>query len=574
MHNKQFIISKRKVNDERFMCMELKDEYMLCFHKDLKVTTVNDSILLGNAFQGDDSREIPEKELLTMSSPIDTYNTWNGRWVLLYKNEIHPDACAQLGIFYGEISGEIIVSSSLALIAELYKGEYKNSEYMPLEYNLLLSWIPGPFTAIEGINRLLPTQYLIMDEGFEVVFRNPISKTDYSKLTVNEIYNKIYEQQRCAFKYIEKYDFRLKKYSDKKNIFNIGLTAGYDSRMQAVLMKQMCLNMRAHTFERRKSTESADVKYPQIIAGILNIDWQFIPIEKRQAKRVIEYNRHTFDSVKDRDWKWHYTCGQYDKVCGDVIVSSSIWEAFCNYYVSFGLNTSLQDSIEAKYQDLINLFETLEGNTIAEMSFKKYIKWVNANPIEGLSWADRITFEQLMGIWDGNENQGKDLFTKDTFIFNPGNSMEIFALILALPLEKRKNRLWEKEIVDKFAPELESIPYNKTSEKEESIYLFPCADEVRDKNVVLYGAGKVGKAYYMQMTSQNICNVVSWVDIDYANLQRQGLKIDHIKIVEKISFDYLFIAVESKDLYKNIMQNLVIMGVPQDKIMWKEPRKL
>ena len=213
MHNKQFIITNRKVRLDNFKSIVWIDGYILNYHNELNVVKVGNSILIGHAFQGDFNRKIPEEELVSMDSPIDTYNTWHGRWALLYKNEIHPDASAQMGIFYGDIKGELVISSSLSLIAEVYKGEYDINEHMPLEYNILLSWIPGPYTIINGINRLLPTQYLRFDTEFDICFRNPISKTDYSMLSEEEIYKKIYELQECSFKYIEKYDFKCNIYT-------------------------------------------------------------------------------------------------------------------------------------------------------------------------------------------------------------------------------------------------------------------------------------------------------------------------------------------------------------------------
>lgn len=571
MHNKQFIISKKIISRDNFKHINLLNGYVLNFHEELNVVVAKDTVLIGHAFQGEISRNIPEKELLKMTDPIETYSTWNGRWVLLHKNEIHPDACAQIGIFYGKIEEELIISSSLALIAEMYKNKYHISEYMPLEYNLLLSWVPGPYTVIEGIRRLLPTQYLKLDRDFKVYFRNPISKTDYSKLSVEEIYTKIFNLQKCAFQYIEKYDFKRNMYADrKKNIFNIGLTAGYDSRMQAALMKKMGLNFKAHTFERRKSTEQADVRYPIMLAQILDIEWNYIPIEKRQAKRVIEYNKHTFDAVKDSDWKWHYTCGQYDRIDGDVLVRSSIWEAFSDYYVSFGSTAGLEDSEEIKYNDLRKIFETLDGNPVAEKSFKKYIEWVDEYPIKGLSWADRITFEQLMGIWDGNENQGKDLFSQNLYIFHPANSMEIFALILALPKDKRRNRVWEKEIANMFIPEFENIPYNQSLKDIKRDYYFPYKEEINEKNIVLYGAGMVGRSYYMQIMTQKKCKIVAWIDKNYKKIRESGIKVDPIEQIVDLEYDYLIVAVESIDLYKKISEDLINIGIEKGKVLWKE----
>ena len=568
MHNKQFIISKRVVNNTEFNNINLHDGYILSFE-----ASQFKPILRWILGWGKDAEPLEPAGLVkswkdAVHEMAETYRTWNGRWALLYKNEIHPDACAQLGIFYGKLNGELIVASSLALIAETYKGEYELNEYMPLEYNLVLSWVPGPYTVIKGINRLLPTQYLKVDKDFEVCFRCPVSKTDYSNLSVEAIYEKLFELQRCAFSYIEKYDFKKFEYNEgKKNTFNMGLTAGVDSRMQAALLKKMGIKFKAHTFARHKSTEKADNKYPQKLARILGIDWKYIPVGKRQAKRVIEFNRHTFDSVKDRDWKWHYTCGQYDEVDGDVIVSNSIWEAFGDYYIPFGLSATLKDNAETKFKDLKKVFETLDGNPLAEKSFKKYIEWVEENPINGMSWADRITFEQLMGIWDGNENLGKDLFSHDTFLFNPANSMEIFALILALPREKRIDRLWEKEIATIIIPEFKNIPYNKPAE-----YGFPFGEEIKDKKIILYGAGKVGQAYYLQIMTQKKCDLVAWADKNHVMLKETGIQVDAPENINDLEYDYLIVAVESEPLSKQITEELVAKGIERDRIIWKEAR--
>ena len=88
MHNKQFIITNRKVRLDNFKSIVWIDGYILNYHNELNVVKVGNSILIGHAFQGDFNRKIPEEELVSMDSPIDTYNTWNGRWALLYKNEI------------------------------------------------------------------------------------------------------------------------------------------------------------------------------------------------------------------------------------------------------------------------------------------------------------------------------------------------------------------------------------------------------------------------------------------------------------------------------------------------------
>ena len=97
---------------------------------------------------------------------------------------------------------------------------------------------------------------------------------------------------------------------------------------------------------------------------------------------------------------------------------------------------------------------------------------------------------------------------------------------------------------------------------------FPYTYINNSDNVVLYGAGHVGKTYFNQNLIFKYCNIVSWVDRDYTRL---GFPIVNPETIKNIDYDKVLIAIESKDTAKIITEYLYTLGVPDSKIIWVNP---
>lgn len=464
VHNKQFVISNVNLtwdaNEWQPQERSLFGKYRIYYDENLNIKFGANGVLIGNAIPGDKSAgetyEILEQEISDVS---EKYESWNGRWILIYKNQIHLDANGQLGLFYGRIKDEQwIASSSLALINKATKRLLETEEFLPIEMGFgsksLLYWNPGPNTLLRGIKRLLPTQLLYLEEGkAKIEYRDTINKHDFTNLSIEEIYWKIFEQQ------INVYENILKKY--KK--INMALTAGYDSRLQFAIMIKGNIPFSCHSFEREKNTAIADEKIAPEIAKRLGIEYKYISLQHGiDAKRVIDYNKHTFGNVKDMDYKWHYPYHQFDAVNGDVYVRGSLYEGFCNYYEHYNPKSTYEDSIDFIMDDLRKLYKTLGGNTGAEASFYEYCQWVKAHPTPKMTFIDMLAYEQLFGCWMSDVSQGMDLIWDGLFI-NPANSMRIFSLITSLPRDKRNERVWEAEMVQMLCPDIADIPYNNAA---------------------------------------------------------------------------------------------------------------
>lgn len=101
-----------------------------------------------------------------------------------------------------------------------------------------------------------------------------------------------------------------------------------------------------------------------------------------------------------------------------------------------------------------------------------------------------------------------------------------------------------------------------------NIFLFPFEKIPRHKSIILYGAGKVGQAYCMQIKKSGYCSVVAWVDRDSKIIGVENPDI----IVDNGTFDYIVIAIENEKVMEEIKKYLLDKGVEEEKIVWRDPR--
>lgn len=85
-------------------------------------------------------------------------------------------------------------------------------------------------------------------------------------------------------------------------------------------------------------------------------------------------------------------------------------------------------------------------------------------------------------------------------------------------------------------------------------YVVPYEKIKRSSRLILYGAGRVGKAYYKQLLLTQFCTLVAWVD-------QQGSQVDpNVCLPSEIihmEYDYLLIAIISKETASEVRQFLV-----------------
>lgn len=103
-------------------------------------------------------------------------------------------------------------------------------------------------------------------------------------------------------------------------------------------------------------------------------------------------------------------------------------------------------------------------------------------------------------------------------------------------------------------------------------YKFPNVNELCNKNVVIYGAGKVGQDYYSQICKYESCRITAWVDINPKNFSFEYCKVSSIDELKTRFFDVVIIAVLSERIAASIETTLINKGINKNKIVWCKPK--
>lgn len=130
-----------------------------------------------------------------------------------------------------------------------------------------------------------------------------------------------------------------------------------------------------------------------------------------------------------------------------------------------------------------------------------------------------------------------------------------------------------KELEHKAVELKDNLPSN-VQESKVVDYICPFNAMEQNSRIIVYGAGAVGKAYYRQITTTNFYGVVLWVDNGWQNYKKS---MPYIQSVDKIflaEYDYILLAQKDKSVANDIRNNLIACGVPENKIVWKNPRLL
>lgn len=107
-----------------------------------------------------------------------------------------------------------------------------------------------------------------------------------------------------------------------------------------------------------------------------------------------------------------------------------------------------------------------------------------------------------------------------------------------------------------------------------SQYQFEKIEKLFDQKIVLYGAGKVGRDFYSQISCYQRCNIVAWIDSNYQNISYQCMEVTDKEKLRELDYDYIVIAVKSERKAKEIKEMLIKEGIELVKIIWEKPKSI
>ena len=111
------------------------------------------------------------------------------------------------------------------------------------------------------------------------------------------------------------------------------------------------------------------------------------------------------------------------------------------------------------------------------------------------------------------------------------------------------------------------------SHYEKSIrYIISCKKEIANKNIVIYGAGNVGKDYIRQIIKEDLCNSIKWVDKNWKEKNSiYNIEVEKPSIIEVFNYDYIVLAICNEKIIDEIVKCLKELNVDEKKIIIKKP---
>lgn len=101
-------------------------------------------------------------------------------------------------------------------------------------------------------------------------------------------------------------------------------------------------------------------------------------------------------------------------------------------------------------------------------------------------------------------------------------------------------------------------------------YVYPELNLLVGKNVIIYGAGNVGRSYKLFFERHAVCNVKLWVDKN-ATSNDEKYTISKIEDIKDCQYDYVIVAIKSEGVAKEVIEELAEAGIDANKILWSKP---
>lgn len=102
-------------------------------------------------------------------------------------------------------------------------------------------------------------------------------------------------------------------------------------------------------------------------------------------------------------------------------------------------------------------------------------------------------------------------------------------------------------------------------------YAFPKMEVLKGKNVILYGAGSVGRDYYTQLCMYRQCHIVVFVDKNFDRYHYDYIDVVGRDRLYDLEYDFILISVLKEADALSIKTDLMASGVPEAEIIWEPP---
>lgn len=115
---------------------------------------------------------------------------------------------------------------------------------------------------------------------------------------------------------------------------------------------------------------------------------------------------------------------------------------------------------------------------------------------------------------------------------------------------------------------------NFDKESSQLIYKIENLEDLRNRKVVIYGAGNVGKDIYIQLCKYSDIKIIDWIDKNNDRYNYPYFTVHNASILPKLEYDIILIAVLREGVATSIKNDIIQFGCPKEKIVWKKVVKV
>ncbi len=123
----------------------------------------------------------------------------------------------------------------------------------------------------------------------------------------------------------------------------------------------------------------------------------------------------------------------------------------------------------------------------------------------------------------------------------------------------------EHQLYQKITELRKSMEWQKIFLNQRRKWVFPFQSVPVGSEIILYGAGQIGREFAGQLAVTGFCKRVIWVDRNYEELRKEGMDVVGPEYVSQEKYDYVVIA--NKNQQEEIKRELLEGGVDEGKIV-------
>jgi len=378
--------------------------------------------LLGAAVDVIDGRPTAEVVSTTPTGKMNAlYDSLDGRWLLIGEHEVHGDLLYLIPVFYGRQG----FASTPALLPGYEVPRPR------LDIVDMLDWFPAPHSGVPGVRRLLPTQYLNL-EDHSVGARDLPAQS----MSTQESLDRMRRYLRHAVAGVQ------------AERIVVPLTAGWDSRLVLAACLDAGVAVECVTLDH-PGMSVADRQVPPQLAAAAGAPHRFVPYGPvdRAAGRL--YDHQVGGHIREMDRHFMRRSQYAWTKPGDVLLRGVSLDTTRKHFHRYVL--------PPEQPDLDELRRRLKPTAVQMEGLRAYHEWTTGHP-QPLPYDYLFDFEQGKSAWAAMSGVALDLTQANAL--QPGNTWAYLSAAMALPEEMRLRSEHHARVIDAIHPPLLDFPVN------------------------------------------------------------------------------------------------------------------